>query len=329
MLHKYLPKNSVLGMGGFKILFLVLCCLIAGGGSLSAIPKLKSTWNLTRHIPIDQVIIQSHRGAGELCEENTIEAFMLSWNLGFIPEADIRTTKDGVIIPFHDKTFKRLVKDASSELKKKGPKDITYKYLSTLDVGSWKGDAFKGRRVPTIKQVFQLMRERPDRRIYLDYKDVDLSQLAAEVRAAGVEKQVILASRHPHIHKEWSNLVPGSRGLLWMPGNEVQINEIISTLEAGGFPGISQVQLHVRKNEKANSSEPYNHSRLFILELGNRLRAKGILYQALPWRGEEQVYFDLLDLGVASFATDNPDMVQDVLKEYYYLHEKDMRGTKK
>ena len=302
----------------------IVCALLLSRGGLVFASALKSDWNVRDHVPLERVIIQSHRGAGELCEENTLEAFQLSWDMGLIPEADVRTTKDGVIVPFHDKTFKRLVKDASPELKKMGVKDVTYEYLATLDVGSWKGDAFKGRRVPTMAKVFQAMRGHPERWLYLDFKDVDLRQLADEVKAAGVEKQVILASRNPDIHKEWATLAPGAQGLLWMPGNEAQINELITALEKEKFPGITQVQLHVRKNKDVNSEEPYNHTRRFIMALGERLRANGLLYQALPWKGEVSVYVDLLDLGVASFATDNPDVVKGVYRKYY-----EQRGGKK
>jgi glycerophosphoryl diester phosphodiesterase len=31
-------------------------------------------WNVRDHIPLSQFVIQSHRGAGELAPENTIEA---------------------------------------------------------------------------------------------------------------------------------------------------------------------------------------------------------------------------------------------------------------
>jgi hypothetical protein len=35
----------------------------------------------------DKFIIQSHRGAGDLAPENTLDAFELGWRLGTHPEA--------------------------------------------------------------------------------------------------------------------------------------------------------------------------------------------------------------------------------------------------
>src|SRR5688500_12541736 len=153
-----------------------------------------SQWTVRGNLPREQFIIQSHRGAGELAEENTPEAFELGWKLGTIPEADVRTTSDGVIVAFHDNNFARVVKGASDALKKQGVKDVTFAELQKLDVGSWKGEQFAGRRVSRMTDVFALMKSRPERRLYLDIKQVDFPQLADEVKQYGVETQVILAS---------------------------------------------------------------------------------------------------------------------------------------
>ena len=51
-------------------------------------------WNATAHIPLQDFIIQSHRGAGELSTDNTREAFDLGWQLGTVPEADTELFKD-------------------------------------------------------------------------------------------------------------------------------------------------------------------------------------------------------------------------------------------
>src|SRR5204863_4594843 len=101
---------------------------------------------------------------------------------GTIPESDLRTTSDGVIVAFHDDNFQRVVKGADPGLQKKGVADITFEELSKLDVGAWKGEQFVGRRVSRISEVFALMRGKPERRLYLDIKNVKLRQLAEEVR---------------------------------------------------------------------------------------------------------------------------------------------------
>src|SRR4030095_13901082 len=85
---------------------IIVLSMIASGQS-------NKVWNVCDHVPLEKFIIQSHRGAGELAPENTIEAFELGWKLGTYPESDVRTTKDGVIVAFHDNDFSRVVKNIS------------------------------------------------------------------------------------------------------------------------------------------------------------------------------------------------------------------------
>jgi hypothetical protein len=64
-------------------------------------------------------------------------------------------------------------------------------------------------------------------------------------------------------------------------------------------------------------TEPFNLSRAFLRSTGEELRRNGILYQSLPWGvAEPKVYWQLLDLGVASFATDHPDVTLKAVRDY-------------
>jgi glycerophosphoryl diester phosphodiesterase len=85
-------------------LSLVLLALATATGD-----ELRSSWNLRDHIPLDKVVVQSHRGAGALSPENSLEAFDIAWRLGTVPEADLRTSRDGVIVAFHDENFQRIL----------------------------------------------------------------------------------------------------------------------------------------------------------------------------------------------------------------------------
>jgi glycerophosphoryl diester phosphodiesterase len=286
-------------------------------------PK-KSDWTIKGHIPPEQFIIQSHRGAGELAEENTPEAFELGWKLGTIPESDVRTTKDGVIVAFHDANFGRVVKDASEELKKKGVKDLTFAELQKLDVGSWKGEQFAGRRVSKIADIFALMKGKPERRLYMDIKQVDFEQLAREVQEAGIGPQVIFAStKYDQIHT-WKKLVPDGQTLLWMGGTEEKLRDRLEELRKTNFADVTQVQIHTHLKDpnaesvKRDSVDPFQEPDAFLIEAGNELRSRGILFQTLPYGGStKEIYWKLLDLGLMSFATDHPDVTRDAVKAYY------------
>jgi glycerophosphoryl diester phosphodiesterase len=291
----------------------------------------KSAWNVRDHLPLEKIIVQAHRGAGVLAEEGTIEAFELGWKLGTYPESDLRATKDGVIVSFHDNNFARVVKDASPELKTKGVQDLTYAELSQLDVGSWKGEQFKGRRVLPMSTVFEVMRTNRDRHIYMDVKSIEFPMLAAEVQKYGVQRQIVLASPKMEQLREWKALVPDSETLLWMHGNESKLSKEFEDLRRTKFEGITQVQIHVYPKETKDTwapptdeSSPENPFRLtneFLLKTGEDLRAHGVLFQTFPYTADPKVYATLLDLGVMSFATDHPDIAMRELKNYYTAKE--------
>lgn len=274
----------------------------------------ETPWTVRGHVPLDRFVIQSHRGAGELEAENTLPAFELAWSLGTVPEADLRMTRDGVIVAFHDTNFKRLVKGAAPELAKKGVKDVTWEDLRTFDVGAWKGEKFAGRRVPRMAEVFAAMTDKPERRLYLDIKDMDLKKLAGEVHAARVESQVILASTHHAVIREWKALVPESGTLLWMGGTEEALEKRLADLRREKFAGVTQLQIHVRTTPTGDITP----SPAFLTKVGRELRAQDILFQSLPWgTTDPKLYWRLLDLGVASFATDYPKITLDAVRKYY------------
>jgi glycerophosphoryl diester phosphodiesterase len=268
------------------------------------------------------IVIQSHRGAGELAAENTIEAFELGWKLGTYPEADVRMTSDGVIVAFHDANFKRVTKDCPPELLDKGVADVTWEQLSALRVGMWKDGEFIEHRVPRIDEVLALMRGRPERHLYLDIKKVDLEQLAREVNAQGVTSQVVLASPDLKVIADWKALVPPSDTLLWLSGNEAEISAKLDKARAASFAGVTQLQVHVHMRKelaaiRRDSEDPFTPSDAFLRRTGEELAQRGILYQALPYGGSTpEVYWKLLDLGVKSFATDRPDVLLQALRDY-------------
>jgi glycerophosphoryl diester phosphodiesterase len=285
----------------------------------SASPGPTARWNVCDHVPLEKFIIQSHRGAGELAEENTIGAFQLGWKLGTYPESDLRTTKDGVIVAFHDENFERVVKGISPEMKKKGVADVTFEELSHMDVGAWKGDGFVGRHVSKMTEVFAQMKGHPERHLYLDIKNVDFKELAREVKEYNVEKQVILASPHYEVIQTWKSLVPESDTLLWISGtDDATMQKKIDVARKNNFAGVTQLQVHVHMLKKPKNGQSFTPSRDFLMQLSDELASHGIVYQTLPYGGSTApIYWQLLDLGLGSFATDHPDVTLDAVKKYY------------
>jgi glycerophosphoryl diester phosphodiesterase len=80
-------------------------------------------------------------------------------------EIDLHMTSDGVIILMHDHKVDRTT-DGEGLLREK-----TLAEMTALDAGSWKGEQFKGEKVPTFEEFLELMATRPDVKLMLELKD--------------------------------------------------------------------------------------------------------------------------------------------------------------
>ena len=104
----------------------------------------------------------NHRGYNTVAPENTLPAYELSKENGFqIVETDIAFTKDGVPVLLHDAEINRTARNADGsepdrmiEIRK-----ITYEEALVYDFGIWKGEEYKGTRIPTFEEFLQLCRQ--------------------------------------------------------------------------------------------------------------------------------------------------------------------------
>jgi glycerophosphoryl diester phosphodiesterase len=87
-----------------------------------------------------RVLNIAHRGARAYAPENTLVAFAKAKTLGCdMFELDVRLSKDGEVIVYHDEHLKRCT-DACSRFEGRSSynlADFTYKEISQLDAGSW------------------------------------------------------------------------------------------------------------------------------------------------------------------------------------------------
>ena len=99
-----------------------------------------------------EVELIAHRGYSAKAPENTVAAFKLAWDQGADAcENDIYLTQDGQIAVIHDADTKRTTGEklvvAQSSLAA----------LRSLDAGTFKGDAWKGEKIPTLEESLATM----------------------------------------------------------------------------------------------------------------------------------------------------------------------------
>jgi glycerophosphoryl diester phosphodiesterase len=260
--------------------------------------------------------IQAHRGAGIAMPENTLESFQWAWEHGVTPESDLRLTKDGEIVCFHDPNLARVPTNADAKTKKLSVEKLTLAELKKLDVGSFRGEKYAGERIPKLESVLAEMHGHPERMLYLDIKTVDLDRLAELVRKYAVERQVIFTSTLYNLILDWKKRVPESPTLLWNGGTKEELTKKLDAARKNGFDGITYLQIHVHIGDLA-SDEPFNPDREFLQSVAKELKSRGIVFQVLPWEcSDQRVYEKLLALGAESFATDYPEVTLAAVRSF-------------
>jgi len=112
------------------------------------------------------VDIICHRGASEFAHENTLEAFRATFELGGDGnEFDIRLTKDGVLVVFHDDMLDRLL-EAYGDVS-----EFTWAQLQQFRFRT-PGPFGDQCRIPTLVEVFELHRTHAGL-MHLDIKRTD------------------------------------------------------------------------------------------------------------------------------------------------------------
>lgn len=97
-------------------------------------------------------MITAHRGASHDAPENTVAALRLGFAQGAdAGECDVRLTRDGHAILLHDADTRRTGKArllASA---------CSLAELRAVDVGTWKGQAWAGERIPTLAEALAVV----------------------------------------------------------------------------------------------------------------------------------------------------------------------------
>lgn len=130
--------------------------------------------------------IIAHRGASEEEPENTLRAFARAIELeADMVELDVHLSRDGHLVVIHDARVDKTT-DGAGEVAA-----LALAELRAFDAG-------KGERIPTLEEVFELVRGRAA--VYVELKGVGTSGPAVQaVRRHGVEDEVIVGSFHPEM----------------------------------------------------------------------------------------------------------------------------------
>src|SRR5512140_114461 len=124
-------------------------------------------------------LVLGHRGASADAPENTLAAFRLALAQGADgAELDAWRCATGEVVVAHDEDARRV---AGADLRLP---DAPLAALRALDVGAWKGEAFRGERMPLLAEVLEAL---PGAVVNVELKsrgrDLRLADAAARVVA--------------------------------------------------------------------------------------------------------------------------------------------------
>lgn len=218
-------------------------------------------------------------------------------------ELDVRTSRDGVVMVFHDETVERTT-DGSGRLS-----EMTFRELRELDAGNGfrdpSGEAtFRGKGVviPTFEELLEAL---PGTRLNVEAKDGRSAVPLVEiVRRHGAEQRVLVAA-------EWERnrrRVVGYRGPWGASRRQVTAFLLLVHTPLGWLytPACDALQI------------PETHRGLRVLTPGFLRAAHRRNIPVHVWTVDDPgTMRRLLEMGVDGIQTDRPDLLAPILTEMF------------
>jgi glycerophosphoryl diester phosphodiesterase len=146
----------------------------------------------------NKIVVISHRGNHIEAPENTLASTREAITCGAdYVEVDLRTTKDGHLVVLHDAKVDRTT-NGSGKIA-----DMTLEDVKDLQVFNRNK---KTHRIPEFKEVLALCKGKIN--IYLDFKEADVAETWREIKAAGMEKHVVVYLNKEAQYQQWKDTAP-------------------------------------------------------------------------------------------------------------------------
>ena len=167
---------------------------------------------------LSQPVIFAHRGASAHAPENTLAAFemALAQNADAI-ELDVKLSADGYAVVIHDPTVNRTTGSQGRV------SDLSLQQLQALDAGSFFSEKYRGEKIPSLEEVFEVVGKRTFINVeltnYNTPRDSLVETVCMLVKKFGLQKRVLFSSFFAsNLSKARAYLPDVPRGLLAFNG---------------------------------------------------------------------------------------------------------------
>lgn len=195
-----------------NLLVLVLSCfalITFGQRTVAPLPKCKNGF-----------IVIAHRGSHLVKPENSIAAIEEAIELGAdYVEIDLRTTRDGHLVLIHNETVDHTTSG------KGRIQDLNLDEVAKLALNAKDGHLYS---LPSFMEALKACKNRIN--IYLDFKQADVAQAYEEIKAAGMEKQVLVYINKAEQYTAWRALAPQMPLMSGLP-RQIKKEDLITFLD--------------------------------------------------------------------------------------------------
>lgn len=235
-----------------------------------------------------------HRGAKAYAPENTLESIETAASLGVKwVELDVKLTRDGVPIIFHDDELDRTTNGSGLVA------HTDYEDIKQLEAGSWYADSFAGVKIPTLEEAVDILLKH-DLGLNLEIKP-----------CAGREKETAEVALD-HLSQMWDDM----DNLLISSFQHVSLEAAMDLA-----PDYARGLLIGGEEMPENWKEMADYLDATTINLGSRLVNRQIADEVMDLELPLLVYTvndpmqarSLQQLGVDAFFSDNPDVILENL----------------
>jgi len=236
-----------------------------------------------------QIVVIAHRGTHEHLPENTVQAVRgaVAFGVDYV-EVDIRQTRDGKFVNFHDGTVDRKTNGTGAV------RDLTLAELLALDAGSYRGSEHAGARIATADESFGIL-DSAGIGAYVDVKDAPADSIVALLRRHGlVERSAIYGN--PDLLAEIMSIEPTAVLMPELPRDPTKLPVLVDRLRPAVI-AISNFERITEENVAACHA------------------AGAVVWVDIMARDTPEGWAHAISCGVDGIQTDRPDALIDWLRE--------------
>ena len=201
---------------------------------LSCLAFVAMGQQITAPLPVSKngFVVIAHRGNHLVKPENTLAAIEEAVKAGAdYVEIDLRTTKDGHLVLCHNESV-----DATTSGKGR-VKDLTWEEVAKLAVAGKEGKEY---RIPEFREVLKVCKDRIN--IYLDFKEAEVAETYRQIKAEGMEKQVVIYLNKVEQYTAWRKNVPAMPLMASLPESINTKEDLLALLDKMQLEGLDNVR---------------------------------------------------------------------------------------